>query len=94
MVCADVEDVICCVYDRVQLFYKYEPVPYWMDQRMAPMAYPDYVHSGHVKQVMTRGPEVQQFHLPYTRPELAVRDDIYTDAGSGATARTTHICTP
>lgn len=49
-----------------------------MDQRMAAMAtYPDY-HPGHAKQVMTRGPEVQQF-LPYNRPELAVRDDIYTD---------------
>ncbi|KAG0608790.1 hypothetical protein M758_8G132600 [Ceratodon purpureus] len=60
-----------------ELFHKYEPVPYWMDQRMASMSYPDY-HPGQVKQVMTRGPEVQQF-LPYNRPELAVRDDIYTD---------------
>lgn len=74
----------------VQLFYgRYEPVPYWMDQRMAPVSmFEDGFYPGNKQMVPRRGPEImQQQYIPqrgennfvaHKRPEM-VRDDMYTD---------------
>ncbi|XP_024360317.1 uncharacterized protein [Physcomitrium patens] len=63
---------------------RYEPVPYWLDQRMTSLSFEDSYYPSQ-KQMMTAPlrPEMQQYiHrednlMAYKRPE--VRDDIYTD---------------
>ncbi|XP_024403968.1 uncharacterized protein [Physcomitrium patens] len=68
-----------------EVFYgRYEPVPYWMDQRMAPVSFEDGYFSNQKQMMyMPRRPEMQQYIqrednlMAYKRPE--VRDDVYTD---------------
>jgi hypothetical protein len=61
----------------VQLFYgRYEPVPYWMDQRMAPVSAFDDYYPGHKQMAMGRPPP-QLMQYAYKRPES--RDDIGVD---------------
>ncbi|XP_024402370.1 uncharacterized protein [Physcomitrium patens] len=70
-----------------EVFYgRYEPVPYWMDQRMGPLpaAMAHETYSRGQKQMVSRmRPEVQQYNpyednfMAFKRPE--VRDDMYSD---------------
>ncbi|KAG0556581.1 hypothetical protein KC19_11G064600 [Ceratodon purpureus] len=61
-----------------ELFYgPYEQVPYWMDQRMAPVSAFDDYYPGHKQMAMGRPPLPQLQQYAYKRPES--RDDIGVD---------------